>query len=306
MKNILVPVDFSPHSEKAIDFAIRFAKLSKAKVIVINACELLGVRSKIQTSLEKTYNQQIIDKAYEQLELIRKSIKETEKIDINVRLYEGPIIETILKAVELHEADLVVMGTLGESGAKERIFGSKTSAVIGKATVPVLAVPFLYDWTNPKKILLAINDFDHSNGIDPLAEICRIVKASLQVAIFTDKNTEGPVTYLIEGKGLSEFEKRLQVRFPRIKISAIHLEGRRFQSTMEEYIQENDIDMLAMITHKRNLVTGLFKRSMTRKMSYHINIPLLAIPQDLSTRLKAGKKRPAARTKARTKKAKMG
>jgi len=38
------------------------------------------------------------------------------------------------------------------------------------------------------------------------------------------------------------------------------------------------IDILAMLTHKRSFTSSIFNRSMTKQMSYHAKVPLLAIP----------------------------
>ena len=47
---------------------------------------------------------------------------------------------------------------------------------------------------------------------------------------------------------------------------------------LQGWIDNNNIDILVMLTHRRTLIGTLFNSSMTKKMSYHTNIPLLAIP----------------------------
>jgi nucleotide-binding universal stress UspA family protein len=42
------------------------------------------------------------------------------------------------------------------------------------------------------------------------------------------------------------------------------------------YIADHHVDMVAMLTRKRNLLERIFHKSMTRKMAYHTHIPLLA------------------------------
>ena len=44
---------------------------------------------------------------------------------------------------------------------------------------------------------------------------------------------------------------------------------------IEKYITEKDIDILAVTTHKRNLITSLLKPSITKELVFEINIPLL-------------------------------
>jgi nucleotide-binding universal stress UspA family protein len=53
----------------------------------------------------------------------------------------GTVVEQILDAVELHRADLVVMGASGSPTLRSRVFGSTTSRVLSRTRCPVLALP---------------------------------------------------------------------------------------------------------------------------------------------------------------------
>jgi nucleotide-binding universal stress UspA family protein len=156
MNRILVPTDFSPNADRAIDYAVRIAKLNQSTLYLIHACDNLDPLYLEGTMTHMEYNQRIMDEAFEKLELRRRSIEETEQILVNIQLYSGTVQDTILVAAQEHKADLVIMGTLGISGLHDKIFGSKTAAVIGESKVPVLAIPLEYDWSSPGKILLAL------------------------------------------------------------------------------------------------------------------------------------------------------
>ena len=67
MKKILVPTDFSPEANKALDFAVQIAKQAKAEIILIHACDLLNTTFKDNQAIYKEYNQAIIDKANKRL-----------------------------------------------------------------------------------------------------------------------------------------------------------------------------------------------------------------------------------------------
>ncbi len=47
---------------------------------------------------------------------------------------------------------------------------------------------------------------------------------------------------------------------------------------MQNYITENNVDILVMVTHKRDFLERIFNPGITRRMSYQTKIPLLAIP----------------------------
>lgn len=267
MKRILVPTDFSPNAVKALDYAAHLAKAAKAGIILIHAAE--------------AYDQQeAMAAARIQLELVEKSLEETEGIPVTSTVYADSSVNSIIAAVTAHKADLIVMGTVGSTGINERIFGSRTAVVIGKTPVPVLAIPLLSEWKKLQKILLAINKFDVPEQLlAPVLKMAAIFDAVIQVTVFTDLDDDYVEDYDEHEKSIIRFRDTLQEKYPRLEIHAVHLAGKYFRETLQKWINENNVDMLVMLTHRRTLIGSVFNSSMTKKMSYHTNIPLLAIPE---------------------------
>ena len=46
---------------------------------------------------------------------------------------------------------------------------------------------------------------------------------------------------------------------------------------LKSFVAEHEIDMIAMIPHKHNLLSRMFKESNTKKMAFHSEIPLLTL-----------------------------
>ena len=279
MKKILVPTDFSPNAARAIDYAVQIAKLNQATIYVIHACDNLDTLNMENVQPRREYNKKITDEAFDNLEMIRRSIEETEQVLVNIQLYSGPVNDTILLAAQEHNADLVIMGTLGISGIKEAIFGSKTAAVISNTTIPVLAIPLEYDWSPPSKFLLAINHFDEvSDILYPVFDLAKTFKAEVRLTVFTDEDNIVSSNYLTDAREIKFAEDKLRKKYSDLFINAEHLTGRHFEESINEFIESNQIDLLAMMTHKRSFIGSIFNRSITRKMSYHSKVPILAIP----------------------------
>jgi len=279
MKKILLPTDFSLNADKALHFAVQIAKRAKAEIILVHACDLIDSPFKDNQTMYKEYNQAITDKANEKLSLLKKSIEMTEQLFVNIKLYKGTVTDTILQVAEEHHANLIVMGTSGMAGLHEKIFGSKTAQIIGETNVPLLAVPLLYERKLPENMLLAINNFEEQPGIiNPVIELAGLFNATVHIAIFTDEDTAEAFDYLNHKRSITAYEEKLKSLYKNTSIKSVHLNGHRFQETLEEYIDEQGIDIVAMVTHKRTFLESIFNRSMTKKMSYHTQIPLLVIP----------------------------
>ncbi len=268
MKRILVPTDFSANAEKALNYAVQIAKISKAELFLVHAAEAYQVDEDITTSKEK-------------LSLITKSISESEQINCTAGIVADSSVNGILEAISEYQASLVVMGTVGSTGFNERIFGSRTAVVIGKSPVPVLAIPLLSEWKVPKKILVAINNFELSDKLlRPVITLATVFNSSIQVTVFTDTDDDFVEDFALNERKIIDFRDGLKEKYPELEIHAVHLAGLHFRKSLQQWIDDNNIDVLVMLTHKRNLIGSVFNSSMTKKMSYHTNIPLLAIPDN--------------------------
>ncbi len=276
MKKILVPTDFSANADKALNYAVSLAGFTNAEVHLLHAAQVTD------SSATFPVNPQYAAFAGNNEEAVKKLAAAAENFPghkIHTHVYAGFVLESILKATTDLGADLVVMGTLGDSGIREKLFGSITASVIGRSAVPVLAIPLMADWNDPKKILFAINEFDKDPaGIEILVQIADALGAEIDLAVFTDTDTADAADYIENAKGITAYERRLNDHFPGKDIKAERLYGSKFQDALDDHIEKNGIDIIAMVTHKRNLLEKLFRRSMTSKISYHTDIPLLAMP----------------------------
>lgn len=266
MKKILVPTDFSPTANKALDFAIQVARKSGGEVVVIHATDT------------NTTEEEML-RSNEQLELIKKSVNQTEPVRITTVLYDRSLYSAIEDAVAQYGIDLVIMGTVGNTAFREKIFGSKTAGVIGRSPVPVLAVPLLSEWTTPRTMVVAINNFDMDHAVlKPVLALAQTFATSVQVTIFTDLDDDAVEDFHEHEINIANFRDHLKSIYTQIEIHAVHLAGRHFMESLQHWIDTNQVDWLVMLTHRRSLLGSVFNRSMTRKMAYHTNVPLLAIP----------------------------
>lgn len=278
MKKILVPTDFSPIATNAVDFAVQSAKVLQTEIILLHSFQLTGNIYTDYMGVNREFTQSMLDEAYHELEKLKSRIKEREGVNVDSIVYTSPVTESINQATNDKNIDFIVMGTLGASGIKEKLWGSETAAIIGKTKVPVIAIPFEYKWKKPEKILLVTNHFEKEPAIlNFLFELANLFNAEVHVAVFTDEDDE--VVNIIEhGRNISQYEMMLKERYKQHSLTAMHLFGTEFEKTLQNYIRRNEIDMLAMVTHKRDFLDRIFHPSMTKRMSYHTKIPLLAIP----------------------------
>lgn len=279
MKQILVPTDFSTCANNAVDFAVQSAKIFPVEVMLVHSFELTGNTYTDYMGVNREFNQTLLLEANHEFARIKSVIKETENVVVESYVSTTSLNESILNLTSEKEIDLIVMGTSGASGLKEKLWGSKTAAVIGKSHVPVLAIPIDYKWKKPARILLSINHFEKDPALlDILFKLAALYQAEVEVLVYTDEESDIAITFLEHARRIPEYEKELRAEYKDESIVVTQLYGKDFESALQDHILQNEIDILAMVTYQRKFPDNLFRPSVTKKMACHTKIPLLAIP----------------------------
>ena len=279
MKKILVPTDFSTCANHAVDFAVQSAKIFPVKITLLHAFE---VNANIYTDymgVNKEFNQSLLDEVHTKLAQLKSSIEEAEGVVVTTYIFKGTVNEGIIQATEEKMIDFIVMGTLGAGGLKEKLWGSKTAAVIGNSKVPVLVIPFYHEWKKPEKFLLTTNHFEKDPSILYfLFEVADLYMAQVQVAVFSDEDDDNAITFLEHTRKIPQYENMLKKQYNQETLNATHLFGKEFEETLQKHIEENKIDILIMVSYQRGFWDRVLHPGMAKRMSYHTKIPLLVIP----------------------------
>lgn len=137
VNKILVPVDGSEYSRKAVQYAIDLAKFCEAGIVLVHC------RKKLSLFLGEPYFQQALTKLMRQAEEILAPFKELIQengLEIEERILEGNPGEVIAEAARIEKCELIVMGSRGLSDLEGLILGSVAHRVLQSAHCPVLIV----------------------------------------------------------------------------------------------------------------------------------------------------------------------
>lgn len=134
---ILLPVDGSEGSMKAIEMAKRLAKHEDARIILLHAVDI-----RPRTSEYYAYDNVVVEAMKKSAQLVIKDATEMLKgFDVTPVKTIGRAGDEIVSYATNEHVDLIVMATRG-LGAVERFFvGSVTTYVLHHSPVPVLSVP---------------------------------------------------------------------------------------------------------------------------------------------------------------------
>lgn len=287
-KIVLVPVDFSDYSLKACEFGFNFAAEFGAEVVLLHA-----YFSPIYTSslpygdvfnyqiAEEESIKEIIQRVNADLDALAKKIKEKiglgefPDVEHQCILREGVPEEEILRYAKEHKPIITVMGTRGKNQKDVDLIGSVTAEVLDRSKNTVLAIPEKTPFTSFDKVknLAFVTNFDQRDlvAFDSLINAMKPFKFSVSLIHLSEvKDTWDEIK-------LAGIKDYFQKQYPDLQIYYDIVKEDDILSSFDAYITERKIDVITIISYKRNLFARLFNPSVARKMIFHTDTPLLVV-----------------------------
>ncbi len=151
-QKILVPLDGSEHSLKALDVAIQIAKRFGGKITLVHVYSVVAISSIVPEPSMATAGIPVmrapdISKLIEAAQKVGNRILEdgeqkvkAAKVEVNKLLEEGHTVQEIIRVAKEGDFELIVMGARGISRIREMLLGSVSDGVIHHVACPVLVV----------------------------------------------------------------------------------------------------------------------------------------------------------------------
>ena len=138
LKKILVPVDFSDCSDKALQYAVPFAKQFDAELILLHVAQLSLSVPEMPAIDVRLIQRQIRESGQKELQTLQQSLADDIPTETAVRV-GTPHVE-IIKAAKEFDIDLIILATHGHTGLAHVFLGSTAERVVRHAGCPVLVV----------------------------------------------------------------------------------------------------------------------------------------------------------------------
>ena len=140
MQTIVVPTDFSPHSERALEVAEKLVKLTGGKIHLLHCFQInVGGISPYGVTVPEEFNREVREAAEKAIEDLERKVA-AEGIEVETHLTPRFPSEAVSDLAKELGADLIVMGTRGATGLKHILLGSVAERTIRIAPCPVLTV----------------------------------------------------------------------------------------------------------------------------------------------------------------------
>jgi nucleotide-binding universal stress UspA family protein len=140
IKRILVPIDFSAGSRRALDYAHGLAAKLNAALHLVHVCELPSMMTPALDAYAITladWNQRLNEEARNQLTELTAAL---EDVVVTTEVLSGKPAASIVEAAGTNNIDLIVMGTHGRGPVMHALMGNVAERVVRTAPCPVLTV----------------------------------------------------------------------------------------------------------------------------------------------------------------------
>jgi nucleotide-binding universal stress UspA family protein len=146
-RTILHPTDFSEASAAALVYASELAHRQGGRLLIFHAVETLGPENVTYgEAVSRLQPEGYRHRLWEDLLRVRPPHPD---VLVEYVLNQGDPAQAILRAVEEHGGDLIVMGSHGRRGLRRLLMGSVAEQVVRAARCPVLVVKDLPAPTAP-------------------------------------------------------------------------------------------------------------------------------------------------------------
>lgn len=292
-ETILVPTDGSEHAERAARHAVSLAGAFDATVYVLGVADFAAAAGPFDAG---GVSEAFVERVESECDAAVDEVAALASDDVRVEraVVDGTPAEEILAYADKRDADLIAMGTHGRRGIRRFVAGSVTEHVVRKSEAPVLTVRRTDDppVTEYERVLVptdgsaaAAAAIDHGVAVADAYDATLHALSVVDVGTVAAGSDVAPATDLL-GTLRERGEKATDViaeRAAEAGVDAVTEVREGFPNAdLIDYVDEADIDFVAMGTHGRTGIDRLLLGSTTERTIRRADVPVLSVHPDES------------------------
>lgn len=273
MKKIIVPIDFSNHSENALKAA---ALLSKKTDVTIYALHMLDFQEDNLTQSIGYKQEQVIiflklaEKRFKKF-LEKEYLKGVKVVPL---IKHFKVFKEINSIAEEVNADLIIMGSHGVSGLKELLMGSNTEKVIRFAKAPVLVIKSELKDVDFNDIVYA-TDFSETSikAYQKMLATLSFLNAKKHLLYVNLPNEKFKTTPEMDALA-HNFLMKAEGNIDRL-INVNFVCAKSIEEGLLNFSNVVGADLITLITHGRKGLSHVLSGSISEDISNHSTLPII-------------------------------
>ncbi len=279
---ILLATDYSEAVMNAERYAVRLAKSTNSTITLLHVYQFPLSATPIKVmDYVKTVNDWRASEV-KRLELHRDKLFRSlsinpDEVTCECIIREGSAGQQIHNETKKSDYDFIIVGTHGVTGFRKVFYGTHAWNVIKKSSIPVFAIPKDGLFTGIKHIAFAT---EYRQGEIPVINFLTRFAKQFNAEITVLHVTNYVLSKQFEAEMFKMFKKEVLEKVSYTKLNIRLIKNENIFEGIEKFCEEKKVDLLVMSPEKPFLMEKIFlpNDSVTREMSFHTDIPLLAIP----------------------------
>lgn len=286
IRRILVPVDFSDYSRNACLYALNLASKYQADIKIIHVyyapiVDLVPITDAYSIQIDMDINlRELESTAKRNLLSFVNDIKTTAvergfgDVKIGYTLREGIAEDEIARAAREYKPGIIILGSKGKGKRERNIIGSVVYKLLDRTRIPVLAVPerSMFSAASSVKNIVYATDFDDSDYV-AIRRLLSIVSAfDVQIHCIHVSKELNKTWDKVKMEALKEYFKGVHKG---LNVNCHLLEGDDMVKELEAFCKTHEVDLISLANRKRSIISKLFNPGLTKKLLFHIEVPLL-------------------------------
>ena len=276
MRKIIVPTDFSENAQNALRYACEVFKYERSEFILMHAFadEVYESHLNVSRDLFEEYREKVKESSLKELQSIIAEMEENPCNPRHIFTSEAvfaPLVDAVNELADRENADVVVMGTKGETDDRNITFGSNTLQVVKYVASPVLAIPSNYtDW-HPEHIVFA-TDYSMPFRKRELKLVSTLAKSFAATLHFVHVSSFESLSFRQQDN-----KSFLESCLDENKLEFHTLVGKEVIQTVEKFVAEKQADMLIMVNHRHSVLEDIFFSNTIDTLGLKMKIPFLIL-----------------------------
>jgi nucleotide-binding universal stress UspA family protein len=272
---ILCPVDFSKAANNAVEYAARFAKATGSEIQLAHVSVAPSLGEIILSGFDE---KDTFQESSEKLEDYCKEVEESFQVTCSAIIQnEDESLEgDLANYIDSNHFDLAIMGTNSAEYANQIYFGTHTYNLIRKSNTPVLIVPEECSFV-PLRYVVFATDFKifSESSITEMLGLIAPFEPGLDI-LNVGESLDNPQS----DQELEAIQTLVRNNWKIGDMSFHSVTDEGAAEGIDGYMKKRKRDLLTLTTRKYSIIESLFRESVTKKLSFIAEYPILVLSRE--------------------------
>ena len=281
MKTLLLPVDFTPASENAINFAVEWSmKYLYERIIIVKSFYTSMYESVIMAgefaNVDQQYLNLIREKEKERLDNLCKAVNGKTNDGILVQSYvsELPLVRTINELIKSERPEMILLGNDQVNNYNAAFVSGNVISIAKSSSVKVLVVPANCSYKPIQEVLVPcdFNSVESLNKINSLRSLPRWHDAKLLVL-----NVNTKKSHINPDENIKAAENSLHEYLKNFRHEIYYSEDKNVINGILNFPKINEVQLMFALPGRYSFLYSLTHKSVSEALYKNASLPVMIL-----------------------------